>query len=265
MSKAIFLAGGFAASLMLAQGVAHAAQTQAAADAPPAGAGAEAGAASLTLTPERPKVLIEPFAATAAGAGVAATETACPAEKSAPGAAPSKLEFDLALDVSKALKKKLAGRMDVLPDAGPESAGPESAGPESAGPESLPNGALVIVGCLTRTDGGNAAERLVGFGLGASHLNAHVKFLTKTDEGLELVHAFDVKATGRNLLPPISPVGLAVRGVTSFRKTLAADAGKVAGQIASCALKSTGRRQLLLTRCPKAFSDPSASHPAAAT
>jgi hypothetical protein len=168
------------------------------------------------------------------------------------------VQSDLALHVSRALKKKLAHRMDVLPDAGPDS------GPDS-GPESLPNGALVIMGCLTKTDGGNAAERMIGFGLGASHLNAHVKFLTKTDGGLELVHEFNAKATGRNLLPPTSPVGLAVRGATSFRKTLGADAGKLAGQIASCALKSTGRRQFILTRCPKSFSDPSAPHPATAT
>jgi Domain of unknown function (DUF4410) len=43
-------------------------------------------------------------------------------------------------------------------------------------------GTLLLAGCLTTIDPGNAAKRMAGMNLGASHLAAHVVVQLKTEE-----------------------------------------------------------------------------------
>jgi hypothetical protein len=98
-------------------------------------------------------------------------------------------------------------------------------------PNTIPVGSLVISGCITRADGGNAAGRLVGMNLGTSHLAAHVRILSETRSGLVPSDEFDVQAKGGKILPPIGLIGLAGHAASERRETLSADAKKLADQI----------------------------------
>jgi Domain of unknown function (DUF4410) len=93
-------------------------------------------------------------------------------------------------------------------------------------------GTLVFAGCLTTINAGNAAERMVGLGLGSSQLSAHVRVLLQTKAGLIPQQDFEVSVKAGNKLPPIGPAGLLVHGAKETRQTLTADAKKLADQIA---------------------------------
>lgn len=95
----------------------------------------------------------------------------------------------------------------------------------------IPLGAMVISGCITRANPGNATTRLVGANVGASHLSVHVIALRKTPEGFRPFDDFALDVKGGDLLPPIGPVGLAVHAARDRRQTLSADAGKLADKI----------------------------------
>ena len=95
-------------------------------------------------------------------------------------------------------------------------------------PKTIPLGALVISGCITRADPGDAKGRLIGMGLGMSHLEAHVKILSKREAGFVPVDEFDVQAQGGKVLPPLGPIGLAAHAVAEPHETLSADAVKLA-------------------------------------
>ena len=97
--------------------------------------------------------------------------------------------------------------------------------------QTIPLGSLVISGCITRADGGNAAERLVGMNLGTSYLGAHVWLLSETRSGLVPLDEFDVQKKGGKVLPPIGPIGLAAHAASERKETLSADAKKLADQI----------------------------------
>jgi hypothetical protein len=91
-----------------------------------------------------------------------------------------------------------------------------------------PAGALIVAGCIQRAEAGDAVKRLVGLGMGASTLSAHIQ-LYRDDH---LLREFDVAVTGTNKLPPIGPVGLAVHGVRDLHESLGADATKLSRRIA---------------------------------
>jgi hypothetical protein len=114
------------------------------------------------------------------------------------------------------IQKKLSNRMTVTVDDDPKA---------------IPVGALVISGCITRADPGNATGRLIGMGLGTSHLAAHVKVLSKSEAGFVPVDEFDVQAKGGKVLPALGPVGLVAHAAAEHRETLSADASKLADQI----------------------------------
>ena len=114
------------------------------------------------------------------------------------------------------LQKRLAKKMSVMVNPNPHS---------------IPPGALIISGCITRATKGNAAGRLIGMNVGASRLAVHVVILSKTARGTSPVDTFDIKVKGGNLLPPLGPVALGVHVAMGFRQTLSADAKKLAGQI----------------------------------
>jgi len=90
---------------------------------------------------------------------------------------------------------------------------------------------LVIAGCLTRVDPGNAAKRMAGMNLGASHLNAHVRILLEDGSELKQLQDFDLATRGANPLPPLGPLGVVTHAATESRETLQADAKRLADQI----------------------------------
>ncbi len=98
-------------------------------------------------------------------------------------------------------------------------------------PNTIPVGALIISGCISKAQKGNKAERMVGFGLGASKLGAHVVLLSKTTAGFAPLDSFDLEVKGRAILPPAGPAGVGINAAKETRETLSADAKKLAGQI----------------------------------
>lgn len=98
-------------------------------------------------------------------------------------------------------------------------------------PQAIPLGATVISGCITRANAGNSAERLLGMGLGSSHLNVHVVAFSRVKDGWTPVDTFDIRVKGAMLFPPLGPVGLAVHVARDTQQTLSADAKQLADKI----------------------------------
>ncbi len=118
--------------------------------------------------------------------------------------------------ISNELQKRLSKKMSVTTDADPNT---------------IPVGALVVSGCITRADPGNPAKRLIGMNLGTSYLDAHVKVLVKKEAGFVPLGEFDVQAQGGKKLPPIGAIGLAAHAAAERRETLSADATRLADQL----------------------------------
>ena len=68
--------------------------------------------------------------------------------------------------------------------------------------------------------------------MGASVLSVHVRVYRGDQAHLDLVGEFDAEVQGANKLPPIVPIGLAVRGIKGHGLTLTADADKLAKLVA---------------------------------
>ena len=118
--------------------------------------------------------------------------------------------------ISTELQKKLAKKMDArIGQPGDE----------------LATGTLVLAGCLTTIDPGNAVKRMAGMNLGASHLAAHVVVQLKTEDALVAVKEFDATAKGSKALPPLSVVGVATHAAAERKETLNADAKRLADEI----------------------------------
>jgi hypothetical protein len=99
------------------------------------------------------------------------------------------------------------------------------------GNDPITPGTLVFTGCLVTANGGNAAERLVGFDLGSSQLSAHVRVMLQTNTRLTPLQEFDVSVKAGNILPPLGAAGLFAHVVKERKQTLNADAKKLADQI----------------------------------
>ncbi|MDE1156627.1 MAG: DUF4410 domain-containing protein [Acidobacteriaceae bacterium] len=141
-----------------------------------------------------------------------------PSDASAGNASPQASAVDPVLldKISEEMKNKLSKKMDVQvnPDL-----------------QSLPVGVIALGGCIVRASGGNSAERLVGMGLGSSHLDVHVVVVSRTESGWSPVDSFDLHVKGGNLLPPLGPIGFAVHAAKDTQQTLSADARKLADKI----------------------------------
>jgi Domain of unknown function (DUF4410) len=118
--------------------------------------------------------------------------------------------------ISQKMNERLSKKMAVLVDPAESS---------------IPVGAMVISGCITRANAGNAKARLVGMGVGASMLSVHVIALRKTEDGFHPFDDFALQVKGGDMLPPLGPAGLAVHAVRDRKQSLAADAGKIADKI----------------------------------
>ncbi len=98
-------------------------------------------------------------------------------------------------------------------------------------PDTIPVGSFIITGCISSARKGSTAGRIVGMGLGASQLGAHVVVLSKAETGFHPVNSLDLQVKGRTFLPPAGPAGLAVHAVRDPQLTIPADARKLARQI----------------------------------
>jgi hypothetical protein len=132
----------------------------------------------------------------------------------------------LAAGVTKELSKGLGKKMSV----------------SVAQPTDKPTtGSLVFTGCFVGADPGSAGKRLVGVGLGASHLLAHVRVFYVGASGPVTVEEFDLAVKGSNKLPPLGAGGLALNAVSDKGKGLQGDAKRLADEI----LKQLKKEQLV--------------------
>ena len=107
-------------------------------------------------------------------------------------------------------------------------------------PNAIPVGSAVITGCIFNADKGISPQRMVGLGLGASRLGAHVVVALKTKTGYTQLDSFDVRVEGRSIVPPppptvtdMSPLGskLADRVATKLSKTAKRQLAQADGQV----------------------------------
>jgi hypothetical protein len=125
-------------------------------------------------------------------------------------------EAKLADGVTRELEKRLSKKMLVI---------------VAPPPDKPAAGSLVFTGCLVGADSGNAAKRLVGVGLGASHLSAHVRVFYVGTSGPVPVEEFDLAVKGSNKLPPLGAGGLAFNAVSDKGKGLQGDSKRLADGI----------------------------------
>ena len=175
---------------------------------------AQVGAMNLPPTKGRSAAVLRFAVASDPNADPAALpQQACPHTNDLAGRPVDPRVLDV---ISSELQTRLSKKMSVTTDADPNA---------------IPVGALVISGCITRADPGNAAKRLIGMNLGTSYLDAHVKVLVKKEAGFVPIGEFDVQAEGGKKLPPIGAIGLATHAAAERRETLPADATKLADQV----------------------------------
>lgn len=176
-----------------------------------------AAADSSAAQPKPKQALILPFAvANNAASSPGPSGNACPKTLD-PNDVMADTDSQKLIDtISAELQKKLAKKMDArIGEPADEPA----------------VGTLVFAGCLTTIDPGNAAKRMAGMNLGASHLAAHVVVQLKTEDALVVVKEFDATAKGSKTMPPLGAVGVATHAVAETRETLNADAKRLAHEI----------------------------------
>lgn len=132
--------------------------------------------------------------------------------------------------ISADLQKGLSKKMSVMVDPDPKT---------------IPAGSVIVSGCIFKAQKGNKAERMVGFGLGASKLGAHVVLLSKTETGFASVDSFDLEVKGRAILPPAGPAGVGIHAAKELRETLSVDAKKLADRIVK-RMNSDMKQQLVV-------------------
>ena len=143
-----------------------------------------------------------------------ASSASDPANKTKPLTEEEAVKF--AEGVNQELEKKLAKTMSV----------------SVAQPADTPAaGSLVFTGCFVGADSGSAGKRLVGMGLGASRLLAHVRVFYVGTSGPVPVEEFDVTAKGSNKLPPLGAGGLAYNAISDKGKGLQGDSKRMADAI----------------------------------
>ncbi len=98
-------------------------------------------------------------------------------------------------------------------------------------PAAIPVGSYVVCGRILKARKGSAVGRMFGLGLGASHLVAHVVFLSKTESGFTPIDSFDLKLKGRNLFPPGASTAVVQAAVMERRQNLQGLARKLADKV----------------------------------
>ncbi len=203
---------------------------------PPTGSKAQAGNESSRTAPQQRTAVVLRFAIESQPLTDAAalSAQACPKTSTDQSASAATQPKSLTVDpkildgISGEMEKRLSKKMTVMvnPD-----------------PKDIPVGAFVISGCITKANGGNPAERLVGLNLGASHLGVHVVVLSRTKDGWDAKDTFDIQVNGGDILPPLGPIGLGVHAAKDTRQTLSADAKKLADKVLKQLAKDSKARE----------------------
>lgn len=180
---------------------------------------------AATSTPRQPTVAIFRFAvpaettATAGPASEVCAQYNSDAQTSASAAAPAKLTIDPKIPAGistelqqELLKKKMTVMVEPEPDA-------------------IPVGSVIVCGRIFNARKGSAAGRMVGLGLGASRLNAHIVLLSKTEGGFAPIDTFDLRLKGRNLFPPGLSTAATQALIFERRQNLPALAKKLADRV----------------------------------
>ena len=169
-------------------------------------------ARSQAQQPAGSAVLIVPFAV-ADGAAAASTASKCPSDEITVHDVPDGDRTEILA----ALSTELQARLSKTTPAQVSTAATE-----------FPAGSTVLGGCITRMDGGNAKMRIVGAGMGASVLTAHVVVSRSQDGKLEPLQQFDVEAKGRNFGVGS---GMLINAMRTKRTSLQGDAVSLADKI----------------------------------
>ena len=93
-------------------------------------------------------------------------------------------------------------------------------------PKTIPDGALVISGCIFKADKGRATGTMIGLDTGESRLGAHIVFFSKAGTSVTPLDSFDLQVKGS------WATGHAVDVAEEPRESLRADARKLADQVA---------------------------------
>ena len=104
-------------------------------------------------------------------------------------------------------------------------------------PKIIPDGALVIRGCIFKADKGHATGTMIGLDTGESRLGAHIVFLSKGETGVTPLDSFDLQVKGA------WATGLAVDVAKEPRESLRADARKLADQVVKKLTSDMKRRE----------------------
>jgi Domain of unknown function (DUF4410) len=130
-----------------------------------------------------------------------------------PGAVPDIFTVDPKLldEISNELQQRLSKKkMSVMVDPDPKT---------------IPDGGLVISGCIFKADKGRAIGRMIGLDVGESRLGAHIVFLSKGETGVTPLDSFDLQVKGT------WATGLAVDAAEQPRESLRADGRKLVNRI----------------------------------
>jgi hypothetical protein len=183
-----------------------------------------ANATSASVS-QQPTVAVFRFAARSEATDAAApssqpcSQYASDAKPSARSNAPDKLTVDPQIldSISNEFQKELSKKkMAVM--LGPDA-------------DAIPVGSVVVCGRIFKAQKGNPVGRMLGFGLGASRLYAHVVLLSKTESGFTPMDSFDLKLKGRNLLPPGISTAVIQAAFMERRQKLPALARKLADRV----------------------------------
>jgi hypothetical protein len=181
--------------------------------------------ANVASASQQPTVAVFRFTAqsettdTAAPSSQPCSQYTSEAKSSAGAKAPDKLTVDPAIldGISNELQKELLKKkMTVMAD------------PDA---DAISVGSVVVCGRIFKAQKGSPVGRMLGFGLGASRLYAHVILLSKTESGFTHMDSFDLKMRGRNLLPPGISTAVIQAAFMERRQKLPALARKLADRV----------------------------------
>ncbi len=175
---------------------------------------------SLTALPLRaqnetpkPTLTLLPFVvADGSGAGTDPAKAACPATAAEVTNVTPEGQAAVISGIAGELGKKLGDKYQVVSGTAGASA----------------EGALVLSGCFTEMNGGNATKRLIGAGMGSSLLRVRVQLVRMSEGKAVPVTEFDEVSKGRNFGVGS---GMLINAMRAKRTSTAGDADNLADRI----------------------------------
>lgn len=180
-----------------------------------------------SLTPPLPDILQKDLCSPAPPPDGGPKQAPAPSIAPIPSTQSASEQQKLSDTVVAELKKRISAHRQVMVE-------PTGAAPTTE--------AVVIVGCFTQIEEGNAAKRMAGMGLGASHLSAHVRIARFDGSAFTVMKDLQVSSSGAMKMPPIGPIGVATHAAAESRETLNADAKRMADSILKQLKKSSEQK-----------------------